>query len=98
VILLVILISVLLTVILGSVSFNGFYQAFKININDDDLDIFPVGFEFFSIIAMILGFVLWICKKFFPIKICNLIYRIFSFLFGLVFLMLIVLVWVVIPF
>lgn len=95
-----IFVSIFFTIMFGLISYSCFHQAFKAfkNRYADDFDSIDIDLDIFSIMLLLIEILLWICKKVFPYKIYRNVFIITSFLIGLVFLILIILIWAVIPF
>lgn len=70
---------------------NAFYVAFKKYEDEDD---FSGGWDALSIVEVLLGALLLISERFFPKRYHIVIFKIFSFLFGIFMVGLTILFWV----
>jgi NAD/NADP transhydrogenase beta subunit len=97
-----ILAAILVTVILGLLSFNGFYYSFKTYEKNEDekfnpIDVDAVAFPIFlSAILFVFTIILWVSKKIFPNRVHIAVVRIIAFLIGLIFLVPIFIVWLIV--
>jgi membrane protease YdiL (CAAX protease family) len=94
-----ILAAILVTVILGLLSFNGFYYSFKTYEKNEDEEFSPIDVDavafpiFLSAILFVFTIILWVSKKIFPNKVNLSVVRITAFLIGSIFLVSIFVVW-----
>ncbi|MFB7138479.1 hypothetical protein ACFCYN_02330 [Gottfriedia sp. NPDC056225] len=79
------------TLILLLLSGNAFYVTFKKYEDDDDFTGGTTTLEFYE---LLLGFLEFIAKKLFPERFHIIIFKIFSFIFGLFMLGFTILLWV----
>lgn len=85
-------ILLIISLILLFLAGNAFYVALKKYEEDDD---FSGGINTLSFVEMLLGVLLLISEKFFPQRSHIVIFKIFSFLFGVIILGLLVLFWII---
>ncbi|MBB6452782.1 putative membrane-anchored protein [Salirhabdus euzebyi] len=81
-----IFIPILATFLFGFFSLICFYYTFKPYKDDDEsyLDLFTYDFGFLAIMSMFFECILWVCRKLLPQNVYVLIFRIISFLIGLI--------------
>lgn len=97
-----ILAAILATVILGLLSYNGFYYAFKTYEKNEDEEFNPIDVDavafpiFLSAILFVFTIILWISKKLFPNQVHIAVVRVTAFLIGLIFLVPIFIVWLIV--
>lgn len=97
-----ILAAILATVILGLLSCNGFYYAFKTYEKNEDEEFNPIDVDtvafpiFLSAILFVFTIILWISKKLFPNRVHIAVVRVIAFLIGLMFLVPIFIVWLIV--
>jgi hypothetical protein len=85
-------ILLIISLILLFLAGNAFYIDFKKYEEDDD---FTGGINTFAIVEILLGVLLLISEKFFPQRYHIVIFKVVSFLFGVIILGLLVLFWII---
>ena len=85
-------ISIIATILFGSIAISCFYAAFK-TYKDDDEDYLGGFANAFEFIAIFFAFVLWVCKKLFSQTHYILAFRTVAFLMGLIMIGVISLFW-----
>jgi len=98
-----IIISTLLTVVLGFLSCNGFYYAFKKYERNEEDNFTAIDFDstasfpiFLGALFIIFDVILWISKAIFPNRVHLAVVRIVAFLIGVIFLLPIFILWLIV--
>ena len=85
-------ISIIATILFGSIAISCFYAAFKTYKDDDEDYLGDVG-NALELLAIFFAFVLWVCENLFSQTCYILAFRAVAFIYGLLMIGVIILFW-----